>query len=1224
MAKPRPAAFNAPAARKPDPNVVQRQASDPTASVWVTASAGTGKTKVLTDRVLRLMLAGAEPESILCVTFTTAAAALMTIRIREELSQWATMDDAALGARLEKLSGGKPDAQTKARARRLFAEFLDASGGMRIQTIHALAQDMIRRFPIESGIPPYFDVMDDQTAADLLRDARAQVLRDVQKNPGTPLAQAVRMVTPEVAEDDFVGLIGELTYRRGELLSIFARKGGLEPTIAAVYRYLDAPAATDSHALNVQLNSDAGLDGDRPDIEALNAAAEILAAGSSADLEKAKMIKAWLLHPEQRTEFFWDYAAVFLTADGVARKTLATKKCAAAIPAMTAEAERLMRGIDAISSMNVARGTEAILRLTSAILDTYAEKKRTLNLLDFDDLIHSVNVMMRDDGAARWALHKLPGDIRHVLVDEAQDTNPDQWELVGALVRELFPATAPQAAAVPGPAAAPTLFVVGDEKQSIFSFQRADPREFARRKKDFAALVTAAGGTWRTLDMDIAFRSSPAITRAVDAVFANPEAADGLFSHDAARDRQVRHEPYRRGQAGLVEIRPVVTGAPSPEPQPWSLPLPSGEDTAPEPGQQLADQIADQIKAWLDSKEKLPARGRAISPSDIMILVRRRSAFVDQLVRALKKRDVPVSGADRLSLREQIVVMDLMALGEWLLFPRDDYKLACVLKSPLIGLDDKQLERIAAGRKGDIWSSLQAAAAREGADPALVRAVGYLSGLQARYAAARPYEFYSDILMNDCAAPRGDGRTQSGLNALYARLGFEAEDPMVEFMNAIERYEKLNAPSLQGFLAWLEAGEAEVKRQVGLNPESPRVSIMTVHSAKGLEAPIVILPDTTGLPEDNTRARPRFLWPDNADRDVPLWVPRADLECNAFRRERLQIEQERDREFRRLLYVAMTRAADRLYVFGHQNAPRSSGKSWYELIVKGMKDQLGSELSIDEDSEIVRFGTPQTVKPQPDGVDHQPRLSVVGVPKWARTPAPEAPRSTLREKFRPSEYLGTNDNTDHAALSPLATPADDYHARLGTAVHALLEFLPGTPREGREAFIKAYLEQPRWNLTEDDRKSTARQVSKLLRDERFGVIFGDNARPEVSITGLLWHDGQPRQLSGQVDRLVVEGDTVTVVDYKNGKQVPKDPESSPRKYIVQMAAYRLALKKMYPDKDVRCALLWTRSATLMELPASLLDQTLADVKLSATPPAAVDKPGGASSPAKAAKKRGVK
>ena len=1187
--------------RKPDPNIAQRQASDPAASVWVTASAGTGKTKVLTDRVLRLMLDGAAPDQVLCVTFTTAAAALMTNRIREELAQWTVMDDAALSERLQKLTGAAPTPAQHDRARRLFAEFLDAAGGMRIQTIHALAQDLIRRFPIESGIPPYFDIMDDQTAADLLRSARAEVLREVQKHPNTALAQAVRMVTPEVAEDDFIGLIGELTYRRGELLSIFARHGGLEETIDAIYEYLDAEPGEDSKSLNDALNSDDGLYGDAPNIAALHAAADLLATGSPTDLEKAKMIKAWLLHPEQRAEFFWDYAAVFLTADGVMRKKLTTKKTEAAEDAMRDEAMRLMRGIETISSMNVARGTESILRLTSAILDTYAEKKKALNLLDFDDLIHSVNVMLRGEGAAGWVLHKLPGDVRHILVDEAQDTNPDQWELVGALARELF-AQAKDAhegkEPVRTPRQAPTLFVVGDEKQSIFSFQRADPREFARRKKLFADLARAAGGEWREVEMDIAFRSSPAITRAVDAVFANPAASDGLFSRDAAEGKQVRHEPFRRGQAGLVEVHPIVTGTPTPDPEPWSLPVPA-EDGEADPATQLADKIADQIKGWLDAKEKLPSRGRAVSPSDIMILVRRRSAFVDQLVRALKKRDVPVSGADRLSLGSQIVVMDLVALGEWLLFPRDDYKLACVLKSPLLGLNDSHLEQIAIGRKTDLWTRLVEIAEKPDSDPAFKNAVDYLKGLQARYTAERPYEFYSGVLFNDCAARRADGQPQAGVNAIYARLGFEAEDPMVEFMNAIERFEKINVPSLQSFLAWLEAGEAEVKRQINLNPETPRVNIMTVHSAKGLEAPIVILPDTTGLPEDNTRARPRFLWPDR-DRAVPLWVPRADLENNVFRNERLQTEEERDREFRRLLYVAMTRAGDRLYVHGHQNAARGTGKSWYELIVKGLTENLDGEAVLDEDTGILRFGTPQTVKPQPDGVNPEVHVSVAGVPKWARTPAQPEEQQGATPRFRPSDYTLSNDN-ERVALSPLATPPDDYHARLGTVVHALLEFLPGTPAEGRDAVIRDYLAQPRWKLSTYDQRNTAKQMRAVLDDPRFGGIFSPAARTELSLTGRLYHNGEPRQLSGQIDRIVVDDKSVTIVDYKNGKHVPATPESAPRKYIVQMAAYRLALQQMYPDKEVRCALLWTRKAEMMELPAKLLDQTLVEVGLTAQP-----------------------
>ena len=237
-----------------DPNAVQRLASDPTVSAWAMASAGTGKTKVLTDRVLRLMLSGTRPEQILCLTFTRAAASVMTNRIRDELADWATCDDKALHAKLSALTGENPDAQTMARARQMCAEFLDAPGGMRIQTIHSFSQSLLKRFPIESGVPPYFDVMDDQTASELLREAQANVLEEAHKNPGSPLAHAISLITPEVNEDDFMGLISELTYRRGQLLRIFEQKGGMEATIDSVFKYLDVArdASTTSAAASAR------------------------------------------------------------------------------------------------------------------------------------------------------------------------------------------------------------------------------------------------------------------------------------------------------------------------------------------------------------------------------------------------------------------------------------------------------------------------------------------------------------------------------------------------------------------------------------------------------------------------------------------------------------------------------------------------------------------------------------------------------------------------------------------------------------------------------------------------------------------------------------------------------------------------------------------------------------------------------------------------------------
>lgn len=1204
-----------------DPNMMQRRASDPHISAWVTASAGTGKTKVLTDRVLRLMLNGAAPDQILCLTFTRAAASVMTNRIRDELASWATCDDKTLTAKLNKLIGKKPEEDTIKRARRLFASFLDAPNGMRIQTIHSFSQSLLRRFPIESGIPPYFDVMDEQTASESLREAKAEVLKQIQKEPNSPLAKAVNMITPEVSEDDFVSLISELTYRRGQLLSIFDKHGGVEGTIDAIYKYLNAKPGLTGRQMLLSIHSDQGLDGRAPDTEGLAEAADLMMSrGSDAERQRGKIIKQWIENPKSRLDISDEYESVFLTSSGEPRKRMTTKATASVEDILSTEAERLQDGLDDLHTLNVARGTESLLRMSDAILKFYGEKKRSLNLLDYDDLVYRANVMMEQGDSASWVLQKLPGDLKHILVDEAQDTNPDQWKLVSAIAKEFFTNPARKKSKDN------TIFVVGDEKQSIFSFQRADPEEFTLRKKFFADMVKQSGGKWRDINIEIAFRSSPAITRAVDAIFANPEASDGLFHKTEAQDRKVKHSPFRRGQAGLVEVHPVLQPAPQEEAKPWSLPLKMEEvsDTSVE----LADKIAAQIEGWLQSGEKLESRGRPINPADIMILVRRRSEFVDHMVRALKKRNVPVAGADRMSLREQIVVMDMVALGEVLLFPKDEYKLACVLKSPLIGMTDQQLENLAVDRTGDLWEALQQKAADPAADKIYGEAYRYLEQLQKQLGSERPYEFYSSVLLSPCP-----GNDRSGVLALYGRLGFEAEDPLVEFMNALERFEKVHIPSLQGFLSWLDAGEAEVKRDINLNPESPRVHIMTVHGAKGLEAPIVILPDTTGMPSDNARARPKFLWPDD-ERAVPLWVPHASLESKVFAHEREKAELERDREHRRLMYVALTRAADRLYVYGAQNAKKRDDKSWYSLIRKGLEQNLkkeidliaedgtkesflsaafdkateeGEELPVQEDK-ILRFSVRQTAKPVPDNVRPIEQEKVVGIPVWART-VPK-PALTGNELFRPSQYEGANDNI--SAPSPLTSKVDNTRAKLmalGTVVHELLEFLPMLPSEEREEAAKKYLAKPAWSLSEDDQKQTLKQVLSVLNDPEYGTLFGPNSRSEVSINGFVEKDGKRQVLAAQIDRLVVSDKTVLIVDYKNSGRTPKTDSEVSFKYLVQMAAYRMVVQQIYPDKEVKCALLFTRTSKLVPLSNKKLDAALGKISLKPyTPPKKPDGP----------------
>lgn len=1160
---------------KLDPNVAQTLASDPLASVWVTASAGTGKTKVLTDRTLRLLLGGARPASILCLTFTNAGSGVMKNRIREELSAWATVPEDVLKTRLRKLTGQKPKEATVTRARQLYAEFLESSESLQIQTIHSFAGKLLRKFPIESGVPPYFEVMDEQTAGEFFSASQADILHRIRREPDGMLSKAVRMITPEVGEEDFMALIGEITFRRGQLRQVISAHGGLDKTIDGVYEHLRAPRNLSAKDLRDRLFSDEGLEGRPPDVAALRRAVGVLATGSKTDREKAERLERWLDHPKGRIPLYDDYARIFLTEEDEIRKRLTTKATQDALPALEAEAKRIQDGFERIKTVNVARGTESLLILAEALLDAYQARKKARNVLDYDDLIHKAGDLLAQDDMTGWVLHKLDHGVEHILIDEGQDTNPDQWQVVSRVARELFDEKY-------GPSRAQrTIFVVGDEKQSIFSFQRADPREFNEHRAAFEELVTGAGGQWRSVEIDVTFRSSPAVMSVVDKVFENPKASDGLFfvaEGDDPADYCIRHKPFRAGHSGLVEVHPVLTVGEEEAAVPWALPL----ERIPErnPAAEMAATIAEQIKGWLDSGEKLPARGRPINPADIMILVRRRSDFVDHMVRELKKRDIPVAGADKMSLSDQLAVMDMVAVAEVVLFPKDDLKLAAVLKSPLVGMNDRDLEDLAIGRSGTLWDSLQDKAAAAGAPDKLKETAGWLLSLQKKRENERPYEFFADIMMNKCP-----GHEWSGLTALYSRLGYEIEDPLVEFMNALERFEKGHTPSLQGFVSWLYAGEAEVKREINMDAKNPRVHIMTVHGAKGLEAPIVILPDTTGVPSDNRLTRPKLLWPEG-ERKVPLWVPRANLESREFSAERERAEVERDREYRRLLYVAMTRAADRLYVYGYQSRKNRAGDCWYDLIRSGVERLGGHEPGSLPADAVLRHKTAQTARPEPDGMKPPRRRMRVGVPDWARKKPGKD--NVLVRKFYPSAG-GAVANDNFPVPSPLEGALETKAQKTGILIHDLLEFLPALAPDERAGAAESYLSRPVWKLDEKEQQRLSAQVLKVLNDPEFSDIFGPNSRPEVAVTGRVSLKGEERVLSGKIDRLVVGDKSVLIVDYKNSWRTPKTPEEISETYLIQMAAYRQAIAQIYPEKEVKCAFLWTRKAQLQSVPGELLD-----------------------------------
>ena len=1149
-----------------DADAAQRPAANPGLSLWVAASAGTGKTKVLTDRVLALLLNGTRPERILCLTFTKAAAAEMANRVHQRLGEWAREDDLSLTRSLEGLTGAPADDEAMSRARRLFTDVLDVPGGMKIQTIHAFCQSLLRRFPVEADIAPHFEVMDERTAAEVLEAARNDVLNSARQASGegadAALAGALAEATGHVHEDEFTDLMADLAKERGRLRRLVEGAGGVEKAIAAVYGALGATPGEDAGTINARASADGAFDGD-----ALRTAVEALNEGSAGDRKRARVIGNWLGDPPSRADTFDDYQKAYLTADGARRKTLMTQMAAAAaapgaVEALGAEAERLLDVAEDRKKAIVAAATAAALSLGAGLLAAYRRQKSRRALLDYDDLILMTRDLLRQTDKAPWVLFKLDGGLDHILIDEAQDTNPEQWEVIAALAEEFF-------AGLGAREEMRTVFAVGDAKQSIYSFQRADPAAFEAMRAKFRAHVDAAGKRWRNLDLDISFRSTTAVLSAVDAIFSHRSASDGV----GPPGHVIEHIANRTGQAGLVELWPPAEPGEADETEPWQAAV-TPERIA-SPRARTARLIARTIRGWIDRGEMLESKDRLVRPGDIMVLVRQRTGFVEELVRALKQLSVPVAGIDRMVLTDQLPVMDLIALGRFLLLAEDDLTLATVLKGPLIGLDEKQLFTLAHGRgEASLWEVLKLKA-REAADGDFARAQTYLAGLLARVDYSRPYELFAEVL-----------NAKGGRRKLLRRLGPDADDPLNEFLALALAYERVAAPSLQGFLHWVEAGEAEIKRDLEQGARN-EVRVMTVHGAKGLQAPIVFLPDTMQAPVSS----PRLLWLERPDRapGLPLWAPRRGHEDALARSLRDDANLLRDQEYRRLLYVALTRAEDRLYICGWCQAKTPPEGCWYNLVKAGLED-IAEKVEFDfsrlaGDGEWkgpgLRIATVQGAKPEQPEDDRAELGAGAGeLPSWARAEAPGEPGPPT--PLTPSRS-GVED-AEPAVRSPLGSDDGAGFAR-GRIIHRLLQTLPALAPDARAKACRRYLARPVLALGEDAQAQIAEETLGVLDDPEFQALFGQDSLAEVSVVG----EVNGHALAGQIDRLVVTGDTVLIVDYKTNRRPPEKVSATPEIYLRQMSAYRAVIAGIYPRHTVRCALLWTDGPSLMIIDDGLLD-----------------------------------
>jgi ATP-dependent helicase/nuclease subunit A len=1070
------------------------------------------------------------------------------------LGGWSVLNDEKLRADLTNLFGQPPETLNPPvllpKARELFAKALETPEGLKVQTIHAFCERILSRFPIEAGILPGFEPLDDVEMAELRGEVETQILREAMDAPDGDISTALQFLTLERADASLEELFKWMAFNPQKISAW--QRAGLDRLAQNLKLGKERDPESIAAALWARLN-----------VDIMRNVSAAFARGGATDKKKAICIDLALTQ-DTRKSALECLEGLFYTQKKEPLKKLYTQKTDP-IAQMWIDEHNLdiMEAIEAIRAAHIFALTESVFHIAGRYTALYAEAKHRARGLDYSDQILFVRRLLQNSEAAEWVQYKLDGGIKHILLDEAQDTSPEQWEIINILSAPFF-----QAHPDDDPNRPRTLFAVGDEKQSIYGFQGARPEQFLTEIRRHAEHATT------DIRMAMSFRSTQQVLNIVDAVLFDCGGMQAMFNAEEfppASD-EARHIA-NRDDHGLVELWPVT---PPPEKlednEPWdTTPI----DAAGE-GHQievLSKTIAATIKGWIDRGDpvfdRTLERTRPIKAQDVLILVRRRGPLFESVIRQLKRHEIPIAGADRLKLSEATIVKDLIALSRVCLLPSDDLSLAETLKSPLFGFDDKDLMRVAIDRPDTLWNSVKTFAPKTHA---------VLSDFVTLSRTLTPYDFYARVLDYKDA----DGTAMR--ERFYKRLSLEARDALEAFLHQALEHQSRTAPNLQNFLHAFSQGDVEIKREQ--DSSLSEVRVMTVHGAKGLESPIVILPDTTNLPPQRDVLLP-------SEGDGQVWkngnLPYIETLKEAAKTRTMQ-------EYLRLLYVAMTRAESRLIICG-PHVGRATTKlkpgCWYDWVRRGMEALNASAYPAPSQREVdgklitgLRYGS----LPEPCAAnDTTPRTEVSDLPNWVTTAA--APEGRSR-RVTPSHLL-SNPPADMAVRSP-GSASDPSVFRRGNLIHKLLEVLPEIPparrRDTAEKILSGYADLPTGLSTQ-----ITEEVFAVLEHPDFSHIFADGSRAEVSLAGSAKGLPKGMYLNAQIDRLCVSPETITIVDYKSNRPPPTDPADVADLYLGQMAAYRELAREIYPGRTVNCALLWTDGPHLMALPNALLDAALRKV-----------------------------
>ncbi|MDM9624515.1 double-strand break repair helicase AddA [Rhizobium sp. S152] len=1159
--------------------IQQSIASDPQRSAWVSANAGSGKTHVLTQRVIRLLLSGARPSAILCLTYTKAAASEMSNRVFERLAEWAVLSDGELSERIRQIEGKIPDALKLAEARRLFAKALETPGGLKIQTIHAFCEALLHQFPLEANVAGHFSVLDDRAATTLLADARRSLLTATTPEQDPALADAFSYVLNLGDESGLETLLGDIIANRNAIRKfalVAEQSGGIDGTLRERLELTEDDSELSIAQACWPLP---GLSGTA--LQLYLDLTDQKGGAKAQDIALALRMAMREADPVRRIPLL---EKAFLTAKGEPKSDsqFFVKAMLASAPdlpdAIAAARAHVMYCRDRLKIVRMFDATRAALILADRLNRDYEELKKQRSQLDFEDLITRTAELLNKSDVGPWIHYKLDQGIDHILVDEAQDTSPIQWSVIQSLAGDFFSGESARNVVR-------TLFAVGDEKQSIYSFQGARPERFSEESQRTRHRVSQSGLAFSTVRLPLSFRSTSDVLAAVDHVFSPAENARGL----SAADEPVVHRSNRIGHPGAVDLWDMVAPETAIKEEDWTAPFDATPESA--PAAILAKRIAHTIGS-LVGKETIIEKGkeRLIEAGDILVLVRKRDAFVNALTRALKRRDnIPVAGADRLRLTSHIAVQDLVALGRFLLLPEDDLSLAALLKSPILDLTEDDIFSIAALR-GDgesVWTHMRKFAAD--GDERLGAAVARLTLFLEEQKTLSVHDFYARLL----------GK-HGGRRRFLARLGTEVSDILDEFLTFTLDHETSGLPGLQSFISTLELEAPEVKRE--LDKGRNEVRIMTVHASKGLEAPIVFLVDGGSKAFTHTHMPKLRLIEQNKDEPaMPVWVPVSDLGNSLTQADAARIQVLTEEEYRRLLYVAMTRAADRLVVCGYRGV-RLNTDTWHAMISAVMSDNhphvtVASFSAPDGDWQGIKWRVPRVDK-RFEPADRTEQATIKdALPIDLSRPLPA--QTQLPRPLSPSGAGTVIDEQadDLLVASPLFSDKEksDRSLQKGRLLHRMMQMLPEIAPDERADAARRYTERAARFWPEAERRTLIDSVMKLLNESGLDEIFAAHAQAEVSIMGTLSLNGRDYAVSGRVDRLAVLDDRVVILDYKTNRVPPTSASGIPFAHVAQLAIYRHILAALYPDKRIDCMLVYTENGSVFTLTPDAMALALARV-----------------------------